>query len=256
MNNSSTTTFGHSDPSWRVELDLPAESISPEMVKAGDIVFTRRPKGYQRLAAVAGDTWRHVGIIGTIAGFPWIIEVGPHGYMGRPFTSVIECYDTIAIQRLLPCKHHCSQHLLNHVAYQMNFPKTFHTKTELGSIGLSSLLRLRWFQTPMWKTASALVQRFLSNREGLNDRATCATPLADVLREVCDDHAVCIDLLGPKDAAPDPRMHAAGLVNLAMPDDIWRSLQKTSTSRWVKKDEITFVTEPDLTIDLRKEVTA
>jgi len=233
-----TATFGHSDPSWRVGLALPETFVTPDFVATGDIVFTRRPNGYQRLAAVAGDTWRHVGVIAMVAGHPWMLEMGPHGYQARPLSTVVDMYDTVAIQRLTPCRNRCDHQLLSHIALQMDSPRDFHTRIELGTIGLCSLFRLRVFRTRRpFQRATKLLRSLLDGRHGFEDRGICSTPLATSLEMVCDAHQVQLDVLGEKERGPDPELRGTGPVNLAMPDDIWRALQSSTDSFWIKHDD-------------------
>jgi len=246
-------TFGHSDPSWRVELSLPDSFVTHEHVEAGDIIFARRPRGYQRLAAVAGDTWRHVGVVAMMAGNPWMLEMTPFGYSARPLTSVLEMYDSVALQRLPPCQKQCNRHLVPHIALQMNVPTHFHNRIELGTIGLSSLLRLRAFHAlPFFRRLGQLLREFLDSRSGVQERAICSTPLANSLRYMCNDHRVALDVLGQKEDGPHIELHGMGAPSLAMPDDIWRALQSTTPSYWLKCDHL--IPEVDMTqpIELRE----
>lgn len=223
--------FMHSDPSWRVPLELPDGFLPVDDVRAGDVVYTRRPKGYQRLAAVAGDTWRHVGLCVTIAGFPWLVEMGPVGFQARPMTTIFDSYDTVAVQRLRPCAFGCRAAFVNNVCARMQRPTGFHTRVELAGIGLSSLLRLARPGSPV---AERMRHRLLG-RSGFASRAICSTPIVEALSALCERHHVVLDTTSDKHESPSiarPTMAA-----LAMPDDIWRALQSAATPFWVRKDE-------------------
>lgn len=252
-----TTTFGHADPSWRVPLALPTKWLAPNMIAAGDIVYMRRPGGYQQLTGLAGDTFRHVGVIATIAGFPWLIDMGHGGYGARPFTTVLNAYDTIAIQRIPPCQSYCNHNLLNHVAMQMNFPKDFYSRSELAAIGLNSVLRLPTFTGRVGvEAAEELLRSKLRRRQGLAERAVCTTPVARALDQLCDQHDVDLDALSEKRSTANSTMANSESVIFAMPDDVWRALGDATTSYWVKKDGHLSHVDIDLTADTREGATA
>lgn len=240
-----TVSFQHSDPRWRVPLEFPAVFVRPHDVRAGDLVYTRRPKGYQRLAAVAGDTWRHISIAAIVAGYPWVLELGPHGYQGRPLTTVVEMYDTVAVQRLASCPNWCSGEFLNAVASQMNKPTAFHGRIELGSIGLLSLGRMA-AETGRIANARRILGQWLLSRDGFGERGICTSPIAKNLERLCAHHKVLLDVWTSKANAPRMRSPKT-LSGLAMPDDVWRSLQATSEHFWVKKDGSAIRDEIDLT---------
>lgn len=227
-----SANFMHSDPPWRVPLEMPQTYLPIDRVQAGDVVYTRRPKGYQRLAAVAGDTWRHVGLCVTIAGFPWLVEMGPGGFQARPMTTILRAYDTVAVQRLTPCALGCRTAFVNTVCARMQRPTSFHTRLELAGIGLSSLGRLV-------RSGSMINQRLrrrLVARDGFARRAICSTPIVDALNSLCSGHAVVLDVTSEK--ASSPRVESHSLSKLAMPDDVWRALQPTTEPFWIKKDEV------------------
>ncbi len=251
MKTHTPATLGHSDPSWRVPLDLPTEAMSPELVSAGDIVYTRRAKGYQRLTALAGDTWRHVGVVATIGGFPWLIDMGHGGYGARPFTTVLKAYDTIAVQRLDACGRYCDHRLVNDVALQMNFPKDFYTTIEQGLIGLGSLLRLQQLRRrALLRTVDRQVRRALPRREGLGERAVCTTPVARALSQLCDRHDIQIDVSATKGAVAHEGRAIETDIRFAMPDDLWRALQRTSSGYWVKRNNHVDVTKTASGVDI------
>lgn len=240
--------FQHSDPSWRVRIELPDATRVVADVLPGDLIYTRRPGGYQRLVAAAGDTWRHVGLAAVVAGVIWIIEVGPHGYQGRPLSTAMRTYDSVAVQRLRPCSDRCDLLLSHIVGLRMNSPTDFHSRSELAAIGLLSFTRQF---TTLWRPCRALRTHFylrLLGREGFDTRSICSTPIAKALEALCDQHQVSVDLCSPKREKATSR--CKGAVQLAMPDDIWRALEGTAEQFWLKKDGQDTITE---IIDLRPD---
>ena len=227
-------SFQHSDPPWRVPIGLPIRSAAPHDVESGDIIYTRRPKGYQRLGAVAGDTWRHMGVATMVAGSLWVLEMAPTGYSARPLTSIISIYDTVALQRLEPCTTQCRARLLNRIAADMNTPTQFHTKTELASIGLLSLSRILPRRS-MLEACRTRLASLLGSRREFRTRSICSTPVARNLGQLCEQHRAVLDVWSPKIVSPrqaTPHRHH----QLALPDDVWRALQAATTSYWLKKD--------------------
>ncbi len=227
-----SANFMHSDPPWRVPLEMPHRYLPVDRVQAGDVVYTRRPKGYQRLAAIAGDTWRHVGLCVTIAGFPWLVEMGPGGFQARPMTTILRAYDTVAVQRFKPCSLGCRTAFVNTVCARMQRPTSFHTRTELAGIGLASLGRL----ARSGSMATRWLRHHLVARDGFDDRAICSTPIVDALASLCPGHDVVLDVTSAKGSSP--RLDDRSLSQLAMPDDVWRALQPTTEPFWIKKDEV------------------
>lgn len=231
-------------------MEMPGTFLPVHELQAGDIVYTRRPKGYQRLAAVAGDTWRHVGLCVTIAGFPWLAEMGPGGFQARPMTTVMKAYDTVALQRLGSCSGGCRTAFVNQVCARMQRPADFHSRVELAGIGLVSLARLGRRSA---RVAVSLRTR-LVGRDGFASRAICSTPLADALAGLCPHHRAVLDVTSHKHDGP--QRPQPELAQLAMPDDIWRALQDTTASFWLRKDAVR-PAEPhiDLQTDDHWEVT-
>lgn len=227
-------SFQHSDPVWRVPISLPQTGLAPGDIRPGDLIYTRRAKGYQRLTALAGDTWRHVGVAVTIAGFTWMAAMTPAGNAAHPLSSALDRYDTIAIQRLTPCARRCNIAFLNKVIADMNAPTAFHDRTELASIGLLSLSRLDRTGERFEKIRYRMAKRLLE-RSGFEDRSICTTLIARNLDLLCDQHQPVLDTWSPKHNSP--RFHApASHHQMALPDDLWRALAAHTDTFWVKKD--------------------
>lgn len=226
--------FQHADPPWRVDLAFPRTFIETGSVLTGDIVYMRRPKSYQWIVAAMGDNWRHVGVATTVRGFSWMIEMNPFGFFARPLETVVAMYDTVAVQRLPSCSERCSELIDQRIIAAMNTPVAFHTKPELFAIGIFSFKRLfPWLSSRphLWPR---LWNRLLK-QQGFTDRAACSTPIARVVNELCEHHRVLLDVSSYK-RGPQSKPCATGQIQAALPDDIWRALQPTATSYWLKKD--------------------
>lgn len=219
---------------WRVALELPRSVSCHESILPGDIIYLRRPRKYQWVAALMGDTWRHIGVATKVHGFTWMVEMNPFGFYGRPLESVVAMYDTVAVQRLAPCSHGCAESIAHRIISDMNAPVAFHTKPELVAIGLFSFSRLfRWVDRQD-RLRSALWKR-VSRRRGFAERAVCSTPIARVVHDLCDQHEVVLDVSSHK-RGPQQQPCATTDIQAVVPDDIWRALTPKTRSFWVKKD--------------------
>jgi len=230
-----TGSFQHSDPAWRAPIELPDSFLSPSDIRPGDIIYTRRAKGYQRLTALAGDTWRHIGLATSISGCTWMAAMTPDGNAAHPLPSFLSRYDTIAVQRLTPCDEECALQLHHDVIADMNLPAAFHSKPELASIGLLSLGRLAKTPRRFERTRVRLIDHLL-NRPGFGTRSICTTPIARNLWRLCPDHRVRLDVSSSKHKRATDQSPIAHL-QLALPDDVWRAMCPHTESFWIKKDD-------------------
>lgn len=68
--------------------DLQLPTIELSAVREGDLVFTARPGRLQTLSELAGDPWRHVGVVTTVDGELSICEVAGHKFQHRPLQRI------------------------------------------------------------------------------------------------------------------------------------------------------------------------
>lgn len=228
-------SFAHGDPLWRVPITLPANALEPDQITLGDVVYLRKPKGYQRLVTIAGDTWRHIGVIAPLDNSPWLIDMGQGGYAARPFSTVLEQYDTLAVQRIRPCESGCPDRLWRDVASQMRTPTDFYEPLEQTLFGAATTLRLPFFRRHgSFRRVEQYARSALQSRSGLDRRRVCTTPIVHALTRLCEQHSVTPDVTSTK-AAP-ARSADDSAHRFAMPDGLWRALTPIADSFWLKKD--------------------
>ncbi len=231
----SAPSFAHGDSPWRVPIALPTDALDPAQIALGDVVYLRKPKGYQRLAAIAGDTWRHIGLIAPLGDIPWLIDMGQGGFAARPFSTVLDQYDTLAAQRLRPCDSGCPDRLWRDAAAQMRTPTGFYEPLEQALFGAATTLRLPFFRRHgPFRRVEQHARSALQSRSGLDRRGVCTTPIVDALTRLCEQHSVMTDTTSTKTTPAGSTDDSAH--RFAMPDDLWRALAPISDSFWLKKD--------------------
>ncbi len=246
--------FQHADPPWRVPHQLPTSFAHHESVRPGDIIYLRRPRKFQWVAYLMGDTWRHIGVATIVHGDTWMVEMNPFGFYGRPLSAVIDMYDTVAVQQITPCQHASEVPLDLRIIADMRRPTTFHTKPEMVAIGVFGWLRL-FHLGPRRENLRQRLWNLVVNREGFKSRAVCSTPVARAVKNLCRCHPIVLDAWSYKRGAQRQQTLEDHLY-AAVPDDVWRALEPLATSFWLKKDGV--FPNSDHVIDLsssRKEAT-
>lgn len=211
------------DESLKSEI-LPEARISyQDELQHGDLLFARRPGGIQVLIDIAGDRFRHVGILERHGGRSTVLEVGRPGYRTRELGEFVDAYETIAVARLSTNDCRCSSLIVEDARRLMKGPPcTYVSRKLLAFAGLVSLVRgqsLCEFSYPV----ACWVMRCIQP-DTMVLQHSCATFIVRAFEEICPHHTLDIDLSVAK-TVQDRHQHQFGeLASLvALPDDIWRS---------------------------------
>lgn len=194
-------------------------------LRRGDLLFLRSRGRVQRLADLAGDTFRHCGIVDFIDGRAWLLEAGLNGHRARPMATILATYDEVQINRSSPCEVECGNTVVGRAHELTETPVEYFSTPDLGLVGMISLARHYASDTSRlagWARAFAACR--LDRAGPGRERSICAGFVAEALQAACPDHRPHIDLRQPKTTPPaEPTGHLVDL-RYAMPDDIWRGL--------------------------------